>query len=127
VGIPRSPVDVTINGGEGPVTIEPGQPLQVHLQFTAPPDGALNPAEVYIGVVSPVGLLWLDPATGTFVPTLKRTFAATLPSFGPVPLVNLPNASALPSGTWWWFMIVDDDSNGTIEAAFFDVAQMIVP
>jgi hypothetical protein len=127
VGIPRSPVDVTINGADGPVTIDAGQPLQVQLQFTAPPVGALNPAEVYIGVVSPIGLLWLDPATGTFVPTPTRTFAGALPSFGPTPLVNLPDGAALPSGTWWWFMIVDDDSNGTIEGAFFDVAQMIVP
>ena len=78
VGIPRSPVDVTINGADGPVTIDPGQPLQVHLQFTAPPDGALNPAEVYIGVVSPLGLLWLDPATGTFVPTPTVTFAGAV-------------------------------------------------
>ncbi len=127
VGIPRSPVDVTINGADGPVTIDAGQPLQVHLQFTAPPDGALNPAEVYIGVVSPLGVLWLDPATGTFGPTPTRTFTGELPSFGPVPLVDLPNGAVLPSGTWWWFMIVDDDANGPIEGAFFDVAQMIVP
>ena len=127
VGVPRSPVDVTINGLDGPVTIDVGQPLQVHLQFTAPPGGALDPAEVYIGVASPVGVLWLDPATGTFGATPTLTFAGALASFGPVPLVNLPNGAGLPSGTWWWFMIIDDDANGTIEGSFFDVAQMIVP
>jgi hypothetical protein len=127
VGIPRSPVDVTINGENGPVTIAPAEPLQVQLQFTAPPDGPLNPAEVYIGVVSPVGLFWFDPVTGTFVQTPTSAFVGALPSFGPASLLDLPNAAALPSGNWWWFMIVDDDSNGTVDGPFFDVAQMIVP
>ena len=77
VATPRSPVDVKINGGDGPVTLNRTAPLRVDLSFQAPPEGSLDPAELYIGAVTPIGVLWIDPARG-FVTTPTRAFAGPI-------------------------------------------------
>ncbi len=125
VGIPRSPVNVLVNGVDGPLTLDRTQPLRVDLAFHAPPSGALDPAELYIGVVTPFGVFWLDP-TGAFVATPTRIFAGALPAFGPSPLIDLPNASAFAPGTYTWFLVVDDDINGVPNGVFYDVAQVTI-
>jgi hypothetical protein len=56
IAIPRSPVDVTINGTDGPVNLPRTQALRVDLSFQGPPSGALESAELYIGLSSPYGV-----------------------------------------------------------------------
>jgi hypothetical protein len=122
IATPRSPVDVKINGGDGPVTRDRTAPLRVDLSFQAPPEGSLDPAELYVGVVTPVGVLWIDPARG-FVTTPTRAFAGPLPGFG-LPLIDLPNGLAFPPGTYTWFALVDDDTDGVPNSVFSDFAQV---
>lgn len=125
VAVPRSPVTVTVNGAPGPVTIDRTQPLRVDVAFIAPPNGPLTPAELYVGVVSPYGVFWVD-AAGRFVTTPARTFAGTLAGFGPSPAIQLASASSLPPFTYTWFAIVDDDTNGVPNGAFYDLARVTI-
>ena len=125
VGVPRSPLKVLINGTEGSMTLHRAQPLRVDLAFQAPPSGALEPAELYIGVVAPSGVWWLNSA-GAFVAAPTRYFTGPLPAFGPSPLISLPTASALTPGIYTWFMVADDDTNGVPNGAFFDFAELTV-
>lgn len=117
-GSPR--VDVTVNGGDGPLTLAPQDPFVLALAFN--PGGAptLDPAEVYLGVVTLLGTFWWNPSTQTFGLTPVRAYAGPLPAFGPVPLLSLPNVTALPSGPYWWFVVVDEDSNGTPNGSLVD-------
>jgi hypothetical protein len=85
----------------------------------------LNTSELYVGVIAPYGVFWLD-ASGRFVTTPARTFAGALRDFGPSPAIDLANASALPAATYTWFAIVDDDTNGVPDGAFYDLAQVTI-
>jgi hypothetical protein len=125
VAVPRSPVTVTVNGAAGAVTIDRTQALRVDVAFIAPPDGPLTPAELYVGVVTPYGVFWVD-AAGRFVTTPTRTFAGTLAGFGPSPAIQLASASSLPPTTYTWFAIVDDDTNGVPNGAFYDLARVTI-
>lgn len=111
-------VDVTVNGEDGPLTLGPASPLQISIAFDGGNAGLLNPAELYTGFVSPFGIFWITPGGLSATPT--RLYAGPLPSFGPVPLINLPAAGVLPAGTYIWFTIVDHDTDGTVDAHFFD-------
>jgi hypothetical protein len=124
--VPRSPVNVTVNGSDGPLTLDRTGALRVDFAFKAPPAGQLDPAEVYIGVVTPGGLLWLDLMRGVLVTTPTRAFAGALRDFGPVSLINLPNASAVAPGSYTWFLLVDDDVNGVPNGVFYDLVQVTV-
>lgn len=125
VAVPRSPVTMTVNGAAGPAMIDRTQPLRVDVAFQAPPDGPMNPAELYVGVIAPSGVFWLD-ASGRFGTTPMRLFAGALPSFGPSPAINLASASAFPAGSYTWFAIVDDDTDGAPNATFYDLAQVTI-
>ena len=125
IAVPHSPVTVTANGIPRAIAIDRTQPLRVDVEFIAPPNGPLTPAEVYVGVVTPYGVFWVD-GSGRFVTTPTRVFAGSLASFGPSPVINLTSASVLPSGTYTWFAIVDDDTNGTPNATFYDLAQVTI-
>jgi hypothetical protein len=125
VAVPRSPVTLTANGAPGPATILRTQPLRIDLAFKAPPDGPLNPAELYVGVVAPFGVLWLTPS-GALASTPARVFAGSLPTFGAVPVIQLATASGLVPGNYTWFAIVDDDTNGVPNGSFYDVAQVTI-
>ena len=118
-------VDVTANGVDGPLTLSGGDSLQIAFAFDTHGAGAVNPAELYIGFVSPLGVFWLTPS-GVVGPTPVRLYTGPLPTFGPVTLINIPNVSALPTGTYWWFMVVDNDADGTVNGDFFDVVQTAI-
>ena len=125
IAVPHSPVTVTANGIPGAIAIDRTSPLRVDVAFTAPPEGPLNPAELYVGVVTPYGVFWVD-GSGRFVTRPTRVFAGPLASFGPSPAINLTSASVFPSGTYTWFAIVDDDTNATPNVAFYDLAQVVI-
>jgi hypothetical protein len=122
-------VHVTANGQENLVTLAPGDPLDVKIGFDAGASGVLNPAEVYIGLITPFPpyLFWRDQS-GHFVnsATPKVLFTGALPSFPLTTLVSLPDSSVLPAGSYYWFMIVDDDNNGVVDGKFHDFVQTIV-
>jgi len=123
VAVPRSPVDVKINSSDGPVTLGRMSRLRVDVAFQAPPSGSLDPAELYVGVVSPGGgVLWLDPARG-LVTTPTRAFTGALQTFT-LPLLDLPNSLAFPPATYTWFMLVDDNVDGVPSGVFSDFAKV---
>ena len=114
-------VTLTANGSTGPVVLSSEDPLQLEIAFDAG-GGPLDPAEVYVGVLTPFGVYWLDPSGG-FVTPFTRLYAGPLPSFGPSPVVQLPNAGVLPPGLYWWFIIVDRDGDGTLDG---DISAMVL-
>jgi hypothetical protein len=121
--LPR--VNITANGTDGPLTLTADDPLTIVATFDA---GDLDPnsaGEVFIGVQTPEGRVWLDAAAQRFVPGLRAAYAGPLSSAGPVTLVDLPNAS-LPPGLYWWFVWVDYDVNGVPSGGTFDVVLTVV-
>jgi hypothetical protein len=116
---------ITANGREGLLTLGGADPLRVELAFDAGPAGALNPAEVYIGVAGTAGLFFLDPGLG-FVTTPVRVFGGALASFDPLVLFDLPSAGVLPPGPYVWFMIVDGDVDGAVDGTFFSYVVTIL-
>jgi hypothetical protein len=134
-------VHVTANGSHAPLTVHAGNPLQIAIAFDTHGAGALNPAELYIGAVTPFGVLWLGPTgfgqapvrlyAGWLGPTgfgqvPVRLYAGPLPSLGPVPLINIPNVSGMPIGAYYWFMVVDADANGALNGSFVDLVQTTI-
>jgi glucose/arabinose dehydrogenase len=114
-------VMLTANGGSGPVVLSIDDPLQLQIAFDA--GGApLDPADVYVGLLTPSGVYWLDPSVG-FVTPFTRFYNGPLPSFGPLPLVQLPNAGVLPPGLYWWFVIVDRAGDGTLDG---DISSIVL-
>jgi glucose/arabinose dehydrogenase len=105
-----STLNLTANGGDGPVSVFGAESLRIDLSFAAGPAGPLDPSELFVGVISSAGVLWADPARGLVV-TPTPVYSGPLASFGPSVLVDLPDASALVPGPYWWFAIVDGDSN----------------
>jgi hypothetical protein len=124
-GIPRSPVNVRINSSNEPVAIDRTQPLRIDLSFVAPPSGALNAAELYVGVATSRGVWWLN-SSGALVATPTRTYAGALAGFDAIPLIDVPSAAAFPPDTYTWFMVVDDDSNGAPNGVFYDLTQVTI-
>ena len=120
-------VDVTANGGNGPLVLGPDDPLVIALTVTTGGPPAIDPAEVYVAVVTTSGTFWWDPAAGRFVPAVARTYAGPLPGFGPTTLFNVPRASVLAPGPYWWVVAVDTDANGTPDFDVFDVVLTVVP
>jgi glucose/arabinose dehydrogenase len=104
-------VDLTANGGDGPLLLPAGSPMQIDVSFDAGSPGVIGSAEMYIGVFTPFGLFWVDPARG-FVPTLTRFYAGALPSFGPSTLLSLPDVDLLPPGLYLWLILVDEQVDG---------------
>lgn len=123
-------VRVTANGKDDVVVLAPGESLTVQIGFDAGAAGVVNPAQVYIGVITPFPpyVFWRN-ASGGFVNSATPTilFTGALSSFPLSTLVSLPNSSVLPAGSYYWFMIVDDDNNGVLEGKFVDFVQTIVP
>jgi glucose/arabinose dehydrogenase len=111
-------IDVTANGSDGPLSLVPGNALRIDQAFEAGSAGPINAAEVYIGLVTPSGLFWLDPNTG-FTRRLARLYAGTLPTFEQT-LGTIPDVDALAPGHYLWFILVDDTVNGIPEGDFSD-------
>ena len=115
----RTPsVNVTANGQDLPLTIR-NEPLRIDLAFDAAGAASINPSEVYIGVRTPFGTLFLD-STLHFVSFPARLYTGPIGSFPPVPLINLPSASVMPLGAYLWFAVVDLDANGVVDGTSFD-------
>jgi hypothetical protein len=117
-------VDVTANGGDGPITLHAGQSLQIRIAFDAHAVGVVNPAELYLGIATPFGVFWITPAGVSLAPA--RLYTGPLPTFGPAALFNIPNVAGLPPGNYYWFMIVDADSNGVLNADYYDIVQTTI-
>jgi hypothetical protein len=106
-------VTLTANGSMAAIVVSSDDPLQLQFAFDAGSD-PLDTAEIYLGLLAPFGVFWLDPSQG-FVTTLTRIYAGPLPSFGPAPLVQLPTAGVLPPGPYWWVIFVDRDEDGALD------------
>jgi len=120
-------VRVTANGMHGSVTLSGGQSLTVAISFDVGSAQVLNPAEVYLGVASDSGtLLWMDPHTHAFVPTMAAVYSGSLASFGPTTTVYYRDVSALTPRRYWWFIVVDADSNGVPNSTYFDYTQTVI-
>jgi len=122
-------VHVTANGQDDLVVLAPGDPLDVKIGFDAGPSGVVNPAQVYVGVLTPFPpfVFWRNQS-GNFVSSATPTilYTGALPSFPLTTLVSLPDSAVLPVGSYYWFMIVDDDNNGVLDGKFHDFVQTIV-
>ena len=97
--------------------------------FDAGAAGVVNPAQVYVGVITPFApyVFWLNPS-GNFVNSANPVilYTGALPTFPLSTLVSIPNTSVLPAGSYYWFMIVDDDNNGVLDGKFHDSVQTII-
>lgn len=123
----RTPsADLTANGQQLPVTLT-GEPLHIDLALDASPSGRVDPAEMYVGVVTSFGTFFLD-ATLRLTPLPIPLYTGPLASVASVRLISLPTARALPPGAYVWFVIVDTNPNGVIDRTFFDyVITVITP
>lgn len=121
LGPPR--IDVTANGGDGPVVFTEGSSLEVLVAFDAGPAGLIN-ADVYIGAFTPLGVFWVSPE-GEFVSSLARAYAGPVGSFESWTLLNLASSAGLPPGPYWWcIIVVPAGSTGT---TYSDMVLTIVP
>ncbi|PYR80896.1 MAG: hypothetical protein DMF87_07300 [Acidobacteria bacterium] len=111
-------VDLTANGSDGLLTVVAGNGLRLDLSFDAG-SAPIDSGEIYIGVFTPSGLFWLDPAQG-FVPALARAYAGPLPTFGPSTLIDVPDVATLPSGGYLWFVLADPTVDGVPTGEFSD-------
>jgi glucose/arabinose dehydrogenase len=116
-------VDFTANGSDGPVTLSPTDSLQIDLSVTAG-TGGLAAAEMYVGLSTPFGVFWLDPAQG-FTPTVRRFYAGPVGDFSLSPWLTLP-PGALPSGGFGWVILLDDDTDGVPTGDFADFVVTII-
>jgi hypothetical protein len=112
-------VTITANGQGGPLTLHAGSPLQLVIAGDGGTAGFANPSDVYIGMSSPLGRLWLG--AGGFTTTATAFYHGPLPTFRPTALLTLPNVSMLPFGTYSWFIIITG-SSGSV----FDVVQTTI-
>ena len=112
---------ITANGLGGVVSLPQGSSLQLAIAVNGGTPGFSNPSDLYIGVSSPFGVLWLTSLG--FSTTAGAIYHGLLPSFGPTPLLNIPNVSVLPSGDYVWFIVV----NGASGLVFGTVQTNILP
>ena len=111
---------MTANGSDGPLTLPANSSLQLALTANGGTPGFSNPSDFYVGVSTPFGPLFLGPSGFTTAVTIL--YHGPLPSFGPTALFAIPNASALPTGSYIWFAIATG-AKGTV----FDTVQTNVP
>ena len=116
--IPPS-VNITANGSDGPLTLQPADSLQIAFAADGGTPGFASPSDLYIGVSTPFGVFWLS--TVGFTPTMTVLFHGPLPSVGPTPLFTIPNVSTVPSGSYVWFIVVTG-AKGTV----FDLVQTTI-
>ena len=117
-------VDFTANGSDGPVFLSPTQSLQLAISFTVGSGGPLNSAEIYIGLSTPFGLFWVDPAQG-FTPTLSRVHVGPVGDFSLSPWLTLPPGS-LPPGGYAWIVLIDDDADGVPSGDYSDFVVTVI-
>ncbi len=113
-------VDVKANGQDGPVVnLANGQSLQIRLQLD-PKSYAGTSGELYVGVITDNGPLFLTPGGGssTAAPIVQGSLPA-IPSFLLADFVPTP-------GDWIWFFVVDNDTNGTPSGTWIDFVRVTV-
>jgi hypothetical protein len=93
------------------VTVTSGSALQIDLAFDAGSGGRLDSAEIYVAVVTPAGLFWLDPVRG-FTRSLARLRSGPLPTFGPSSFITIADVSTLGPGGYIWLVLVDEQIDG---------------
>jgi hypothetical protein len=114
--------DIKANGSDGPPALAPGVPLEISIAFDASPTTTIEPAELYVAVVTPsLDVFWMTAAG--FSATPARFYSGPLPSFGQIPLLTIPDAGVLPPGDYYWVTIVDADGNGVPNGTFVDVVK----
>ena len=117
-------VDLTANGGDGPITLTPGTALQILASFDA---GSANPvnAFVFLGLFFSGGTLFAN-SSGTFGPTPTPVVSGAVSSFQSLPIANIPNPTAvLQPGPYWWFMIIVPTANPS--TSYADMVLTLVP
>jgi glucose/arabinose dehydrogenase len=104
-------VDISLNGGDGMQTLGPGMPLNIDLAFRSAPVVLPN-AELYFAVQVPGGAVYYLNPSGVFASTIAPVYRGPLPSFGPGPLIRIPDASSrLAPGVYIWFAFVDHNAD----------------
>ena len=116
-------IDLTTNGGDGPVTVTQNGSALINASFDSGPAGPVN-VHVYIGLFSPLGAFWVSPQ-GTWVTAAAPAYSGLLGSFQSKGLVNLVNSGSLPPGPYWWSMIVAPVGNQSV--TYSDMVLTIVP
>ena len=114
-------VDVTANGVDGPLALAPQDPLRIAVSFDPGSASPLDPAETYFGVVTLLGVFWLDPATQSFGRVARPVYSGPLPHVGTTTLLDLQSVLTLFPGPYWWVVVVDNDSNGVPNFRIMDV------
>jgi glucose/arabinose dehydrogenase len=104
-------VSFTANGQDGPLLLTAGSSLQIDFGFDAGASGFVPAAELYIAVVTPFGMVWLDAVQG-FGSAIAPAYVGPLPTFGPAPLLHVADVSSLASGVWAWVILVDPVVDG---------------
>jgi glucose/arabinose dehydrogenase len=116
-------LDLTVNGGDNPVTITSGNSAEILMSFDAGQSGSIN-ANVYAAVASPQGLFWATPQQ-TWVPTVTAVYSGAVGSFESVTFANLTNNGSMPSGPRWWFVIIVPA--GSQGVSYSDMVLTVVP
>ena len=106
-------VTITANGQGDPLTLGPNASLQIAITTDGGTSGFANPSDLYVGLAAPFGVLFLSDLG--FTPTVKALYHGPLPSFGPVPLFNIPNVSVLPPGNYTWFILVSGSTGFVVD------------
>jgi glucose/arabinose dehydrogenase len=120
-------VTLTANGIHGIVTVNQHDSLTIALSFDAGGAGALNVGEVYIGLVTFFGTLWLDATSQQFSLTPKPVASGgPIGSFGPATVFNFPSLAGVPPGNYWWIVVLDNDQNGMLNGFLTDAVATIV-
>ncbi len=124
---PRPPsVTITANGVHATAVLTQQDSLTIALNFDAGSGGVLNPGEVYIGLLTSNGPLWVDTATQQLSPTPRPVVSGPIPSFGPVTLFQFPSLADIPKGTYFWMVVVDNDQNGVANGGLFDAVGTVI-
>ena len=118
-------ITLTANGGAGAVLLSQDDPLVVEVTIDTG-GAAIDPAEVYVGLLSPFGLYWLDP-NFVFAPPLTTFYSGPVPSFGPLPVFHVPRVGVLlPPGPYWAFAIIDRNQDGVLDGDIFSMVLIAI-
>jgi glucose/arabinose dehydrogenase len=117
---------LTANGVHGTIQLNPQDSLTITLTFDAGSAGVMTPGEIYIAANTPLGLLWLDPASQQFSFLPRPVATGPIPSFGPVTLFQFPSLAGVPPGSYVWAVVVDNDSNGVVNGTLVDAIGTII-
>ena len=95
-------------------TLGPGMPLNMDLSFRSTAVVLPN-AELYFGVQVPGGAVFYLNSSGVFASAIAPAYRGPLPSFGPGPLLRIPDASSrLAKGVYLWFTFVDHNADALL-------------